>query len=137
MPPRDGSPVPSLTELSFPPEEPFVILRFIYIKPYKNESFLREKYLEERLSIREIASLCFSARSTISANLKAFGIELIVGGLHPQFSYCARITGNLINVMDRILGDRSNSILNVSPIIWRATWPNIDFIGFNLNKFSA
>lgn len=72
----DGSPVPSLTELSFPPEEPFVILRFIYIKPYKNESFLREKYLEERLSIREIASLCFSARSTISANLKAFGIEL-------------------------------------------------------------
>lgn len=71
-----GSRVPSLTELSFPPEEPFFILRFIYIKPYKNESFLREKYLEIRLSIREIASLCFSRRSTISANLKAFGIEI-------------------------------------------------------------
>ncbi len=73
---KDGSPVQSLTELSFPPEEPFVILRFINVKPYKNEGFLREKYLEERLSIREIASLCFSARSTISSNLKAFGIEI-------------------------------------------------------------
>ena len=73
---KNGSPVPSLTELSFPPEHPYVIIPFIYIKLFKNERFLREKYVDEGLSIREIASLCFSARSTIAENLKGFAIEL-------------------------------------------------------------
>ncbi len=47
-----------------------------HIPPYKNEFFLREKYLVEKLSTRQIAALVFSARSTVVTHLKAFGIPM-------------------------------------------------------------
>ena len=47
-----------------------------HLPSYKSECFLRQKYLEEKLSIREIAAQIFSARSTVAWHLKAFGIPL-------------------------------------------------------------
>lgn len=43
---------------------------------YQNEEFLREAYLEKRLSIRQIADEICSARETIKQALRRFGIEL-------------------------------------------------------------
>ena len=47
-----------------------------HIPPYKNEFFLREKYLLEKLSTRQIAKQVFSARSTVVKHLKAYGIPM-------------------------------------------------------------
>lgn len=47
-----------------------------HIPPYKNEFFLRDKYLQEKLSTRQIAEQVFSARSTIVKHLKAYGIPM-------------------------------------------------------------
>lgn len=47
-----------------------------HIPPYKNEFFLREKYLVEMLSTRQIAALVFSARSTVVRHLRAYGIPM-------------------------------------------------------------
>jgi hypothetical protein len=43
---------------------------------YKSESFLRQKYLEEMLSSREISALTFSVRSTVMKYLKLYSIPL-------------------------------------------------------------
>lgn len=47
-----------------------------HIPSYRNEFFLREKYLEEKLSTRQIAEQIFSARSTVVKHLRAFNIPL-------------------------------------------------------------
>lgn len=45
-------------------------------KPTLSESFLKEKYLEEGLSSKEIASLAFSSRATVTNYLNKYGIPL-------------------------------------------------------------
>ncbi len=45
-------------------------------KPTLTESFLKEKYLQEGLSSKEIASLVFSSRATVTNYLKKYGIPL-------------------------------------------------------------
>ncbi len=44
--------------------------------PYKNKSFLHQKYVSEGLSPQQIASEIFSARITISKHLKKFEIPI-------------------------------------------------------------
>lgn len=46
------------------------------LKPTLSESFLKEKYLQEGLSSKEIAALTFSSRSTVTNYLKRYGIPL-------------------------------------------------------------
>lgn len=45
-------------------------------KPTLTESFLKEKYLKEGLSSKEIASLAFSSRATVTNYLNKYGIPL-------------------------------------------------------------
>lgn len=60
----------------FPPPEPFVISSINTVPPVRQESFLRQKYEVEELSIRQIAAITFSARSVVSRYMKEFGIPL-------------------------------------------------------------
>jgi len=46
------------------------------LRPYRDEAFLRQKYLVERLSTTQIADLIFSSRSTVSAALKRYRIPI-------------------------------------------------------------
>lgn len=47
------------------------------VKPlYRDESFLRQKYLVERLSPGQIASAIGAGRTTVARHLKEFGIRL-------------------------------------------------------------
>ncbi len=43
---------------------------------YRSKSFLRQKYLTERLSAKQIAAQIFSARSTVVYYLREYGIPL-------------------------------------------------------------
>lgn len=61
---------------SRPPLEVAKFIRFQAVPPYKNPDFLRQKYLEERLSCKEIAGLISSSRSTVTKYLKQYGIPL-------------------------------------------------------------
>lgn len=45
-------------------------------KPTLSESFLKEKYLKEGLSSKEIARLTFSSRATVTNYLNRYGIPL-------------------------------------------------------------
>lgn len=45
-------------------------------KPTLTESFLKEKYLKEGLSSKEIATLAFSSRATVTNYLNKYGIPL-------------------------------------------------------------
>lgn len=45
-------------------------------KPTLSESFLKEKYLKEGLSSKEIAKLAFSSRATVTNYLNKYGIPL-------------------------------------------------------------
>ncbi len=47
-----------------------------HIPPYKSEFFLRQKYLVEMLSTRQIAEQVFSARSTVVKHLRSYGIPM-------------------------------------------------------------
>lgn len=47
-----------------------------HIPLVKQEFFLRQKYLNEKLSVKEIASLTSSARQTVMAYLKKYDIPL-------------------------------------------------------------
>lgn len=62
--------------VEFPPTKTVMISRLQHLPLFRSEFFLRQKYLEEGLSTRQIAALIFSSRSAISANLKKFGIPL-------------------------------------------------------------
>jgi IS30 family transposase len=56
--------------------ELIINIEFLWHRLYKNEQFLRQKYLVEGLSTREIAEGTFSVRSTIVEALKRFNIPL-------------------------------------------------------------
>jgi len=73
---RDGSVSVADYKHDFPPAQPKIIAEFNIIPLFRNESFLRQKYLEEGLSTRQIAALIFSSRSTVSAALKRYAIPL-------------------------------------------------------------
>lgn len=64
------------SELFLPYLEPFVNTEFLYQKLFKNEEFLRRKYLDEGLSTRQIAAQIFAVRSTVVKYLKQYGIPL-------------------------------------------------------------
>ncbi len=59
-----------------PPVEVAKFIRFQLIPLYKNPDFLHQKYLEERLSCKEIAHLISSSRSVVTKYLKRYGIPL-------------------------------------------------------------
>ena len=73
---ENSSPSQSKYKQVFPPEQPNIITEFNVIPLFRNESFLRQKYLVEGLSTGQIAELIFSARSTVVAALKRYGIPL-------------------------------------------------------------
>lgn len=49
-------------------------------KPYTDEEWLREKYLEDELTQSEIAELCDVSQGTISHHIKRSGIDTRTGG---------------------------------------------------------
>ncbi|MCX6125757.1 MAG: recombinase family protein [Proteobacteria bacterium] len=69
-------PRPAQGQSEFPHLEVTEIIEFTVIPKHKDEFFLREKYLSEGLSTRQISDLIFSARSTVVDALKGFGIPL-------------------------------------------------------------
>jgi predicted DNA-binding protein YlxM (UPF0122 family) len=56
--------------------QPSVIFDFRTTPFYKDESFLRENYVEKGLNISELAALCFSSRTAVRNSLKRFGIPI-------------------------------------------------------------
>ena len=60
----------------FPLPKISIISSISNIPLYKNESFLRQKYLVEKLSISQISGLAFSARSTVLKHLGDFDIPI-------------------------------------------------------------
>ena len=56
--------------------QPSVIIDFRITPLYKDESFLRENYLEKGLNIAELAGLCFSSRCAVRNSLKRFNIPI-------------------------------------------------------------
>lgn len=62
--------------VEFPPPNIPIISNIQQLPLFKSESFLRQKYLEEKLSSRQIAALTVSARSTVMKYLKAYDIPL-------------------------------------------------------------
>ena len=60
----------------FPPPKPSVVSSISTVPLVRQESFLRQKYEVEGLSIRQIAAQTFSARSSVAAYIKKFGIPL-------------------------------------------------------------
>jgi hypothetical protein len=60
----------------FPQPKPRVISSISVTPRYKQESFLRQKYEVEGLSIRQIAAQIFSARSVVSRSIREFGTPL-------------------------------------------------------------
>ena len=43
---------------------------------FRSESYLRQKYEAEKLSIKEIAAEIFSSRTAVAAHIKAYGIPI-------------------------------------------------------------
>lgn len=62
--------------VEFPPANIPIISNIQQLPLYKSECFLREKYLEEKLSARQIAALTVSARSTILKYLEEYDIPM-------------------------------------------------------------
>jgi len=60
----------------FPPINSSMKSATNYFPIYRSEFFLRQKYVEEGLSITKIADLIFSARSTVVRNLEKYGIAI-------------------------------------------------------------
>ncbi len=52
------------------------IIDFTCGRQYQQQSFLEQKYLAEKLSIAQIAELCFSSNAATSANLLRFKIPI-------------------------------------------------------------
>lgn len=59
-------------------------VRFNATPAYLDPSFLRQKYVEERLSCKEIARLTFSARTTVLKHLKLAGIPVRGAGQNTR-----------------------------------------------------
>ncbi len=68
-----GSPIDSIPNY-FPPANILIISSVCNDQPYKNKTFLHQKYVVEGLSCEEIASQIFSARTTVLKYLKIHGI---------------------------------------------------------------
>ncbi len=62
--------------LDFPPPKLSIFSGIRQLPRYRSESFLRQKYLVERLSIKEIAAEIFSSRTAVASALKRFGIPI-------------------------------------------------------------
>ncbi len=60
----------------FHPPKVSKTITFIYQEPYKDALFLRQKYVVERASIKEIAAEIFSSPSTVHKYLRKFDIPL-------------------------------------------------------------
>lgn len=59
-----------------PPPKPTVVTSITVVPVFRQEFFLRQKYVIEGLSARQIASQIFSARSTVLKYLKHYKIPL-------------------------------------------------------------
>jgi hypothetical protein len=60
----------------FPLPKPLMISSISVLPPYRQESFLRQKYEVEGLSIRQISAQIFSAREVIAKHMREYGIPL-------------------------------------------------------------
>jgi hypothetical protein len=65
-----------INTVEFPPPNISIISNIQHLPLYKSECFLRKKYLEEKLSARQIAAIVVSARSTVLKHLKGYQIPL-------------------------------------------------------------
>ncbi len=65
-----------INTVEFPPPNIPIISNIQHLPLYKSECFLRQKYIEETLSARQIAALTVSARSTVLKHLKEYNIPL-------------------------------------------------------------
>ncbi len=63
-------------QLAFPPTQIVMFSSILIDPPFKNKSFLYQKYVVEGLTCDEIAELIFSARTTILKYLKIHGIPV-------------------------------------------------------------
>jgi transposase len=70
----DGSPYFADSKSILPPVEFTEIVSFLVIPQYEDPVLLHQKYVEEGLSVNQIASLFGCARSTLTAKLQEFGI---------------------------------------------------------------
>lgn len=61
---------------AFPLPKPLMISSINVLPPYRQVSFLRQKYEAEGLSIRQISAQIFSARGVIARHMREFGISL-------------------------------------------------------------
>lgn len=62
--------------LDFPRPRLSMISSIQQLPAYRSESFLRQKYEVERLSIKEIAAQILSSRTAVATSLKAHGIPI-------------------------------------------------------------
>lgn len=60
----------------FPQPKPLMISSINVLPPYRQESFLRQKYEVEGQSIRQISAQIFSAREVIAKHMREFDIPL-------------------------------------------------------------
>jgi hypothetical protein len=65
-----------------PPHQVVDTLKFVVTPDYKNHDFLRQKYVEERLSIKQISRLTASSKDSVRKGLQAAGISLRPHGHH-------------------------------------------------------
>ena len=70
-----GYKVPSI-QLVFPPTQISMFSSILVDPPFRNKSFLYQKYVVEGLTCGEIAEQVFSARTTILKHLKLHGIPV-------------------------------------------------------------
>ena len=90
----------------FPHQEVTEIIDFPVVPKHRDEIFLRQKYLVEGLSTRQISDLIFSARSTVVEALKGFGIPLRDVDRTPwyrrgQVGYGTRVVNGRVTVNQR------------------------------------
>jgi hypothetical protein len=68
----------------FPPTNILMISDISDDQPFKNKSFLHQKYIEEGLSCSEIAEQIFSARTTVLKYLKIHNIPIREVGINQK-----------------------------------------------------
>ena len=66
----------SQSKLTYPPLEVVDSLRLFYPQTWRNKSFLQQKYVQEGLSVRQIADLVISSKELVRSELKREGIPL-------------------------------------------------------------
>ncbi len=78
-----GSPIDPIPNF-FPPANISMISAVCTDQPFKDKSFLHQKYVVEGLSCDEIASQIFSARTTVLKYLKIHGIPVREVGINQK-----------------------------------------------------